>query len=132
MKPDYVATKSAWSAVKARYILLFFLIIPPIIMIFKIIAATKYRLEFYDNKVVEHKGWLSTSSKTITFNGVLSANTSKSFWGTLFDYGTVTIDAVGKWDVATTFIKYPEKLEAYLQTRIINVNASATHIHMGL
>ena len=132
MKPNYTAQKSAWSAVKARYILLCFLIVPLIIMIFKIIDATKYRLEFYDNKVVEHSGWLSTKTRTMTFNGVLSADTNKTFWGTLFNYGTVSVDAVGKWDVATNFIKNPEGLESYLQTRIANVDVANTHIHMGI
>lgn len=132
MKPNYVARKSAWSAVKAWHILLFFLVIPLVVMIFRIIAVTKYRLEFYDDKIIEHSGWLSTKDKTMVFNGVTSASLSKTVWGNLFDYGTVVVDAVGKWDIATDFIKNPEGLEAYLQGRIVKINMENQHIHMGM
>ena len=133
MKPNYTAEKSAWGAVKAWHILLFFLIIPIIVMIFRIIAIKKYRLEFYDDKIVIKSGWLNTKSKIMTFMGVTSTTVEKSVWGSLFNYGTVVVDAVGKWDVsATTYIKNPEKLEEYLQTRIVHAKAATQHIHMGM
>ena len=134
MKAEFVARTSAWAGVKIGYILLFFLIVPIVIMIFKIMAAKEYRLEFYQNKVIEHKGWLSTSTRTITFNGILSTDLKQSFWGTIWDYGTVIVDAVGKWDVETTHIKYPEKLEAYLQTRVVSMNVQdmQMYTHMTL
>ena len=79
MKPNYTARKSSWAAVKAWHILLFFLVVPIIVMICEIIAVRKYRLEFYDDKIIEHKGWLSTKNRTMTFNGVTSTSIEKSF-----------------------------------------------------
>ena len=133
MKPNYVAQKSSWGAVKAWHILLFFLVFPLIVMIFQIIAIRKYRLEFYDDKIIIKSGWLNTKSKVMTFMGVTSTSVEKSVWGSMFHYGTVVVDAVGKWDVsATTYIKNPEALEEYLQTRIVQINTNNQHIHMGM
>jgi len=133
MKPNYVAQKSSWGAVKAWHILLFFLIIPIVVMIFEIIAIRKYRLEFYDDKIVIKSGWLNTRTQSMVFMGVTSTSITKSLWGSIFNYGTVNVDAIGKWDVAsTTYIKDPEKLDEYLQTRIMQKGAINPNIHMGI
>ena len=128
MKPNYIAHKSAWSAwsptATLLFVLLFWTIVPIFVQIFRTISAKKYYIEFYDDKIVEHKGWLNTSAKTMTFNGVTSVSISKSLWGTMFGYGDVVVDAVGYWDVSTDYIKEPEKMAAYLQTRIVKINVN--------
>ena len=135
MKPNYVANKSAWAAWSPLSVLitvlLFWTIIPIIVQVFRTISAKHYCLEFYDDKIVVKSGWLSTSTKTMTFNGVTSTSVKKSIWGSLFDYGEVEVDAVGVWDVSTSYIKYPEKLQAYLQTRIVKVQAQP-YVHVGI
>ena len=125
MKPNYVATKSAWSCVSFLWILACVLVIPLIVMIFRIIAAKKFRLEFYDDKIIIKTGWLNTKKKQMAFMGVTSVETEQSLWGKLFGYGTVLVDCVGKWDVSNTeYIQKPEKLEEYLQTRIVTAQQS--------
>lgn len=121
MKPQYVANKSAWAGVSVLCILFFFLVIPVIVMICRIIAIKKYALEFYEDKIVIKSGWLNTKKKQMVFMGVTAVSTEQSLWGKIFGYGNVLVDCVGKWDVSTTqYIKNPEKLEEYLQTRIVS------------
>ena len=133
MKPNYVAKKSAWSAVSFLWILSCVLIVPIFIVACRIIAVKKFCIEFYDDKIVIKSGWLNTKKKQMTFMGVTAVSVEKSVWGHLFGYGNVIIDCVGKWDVNfTTYIKNPEKLEEYLQSRIVNAAHAAnnTFVHM--
>ena len=90
------------------------------ILIFRVIAIKQFRLEFYDDKIVIKSGLLNTKKKQMAFMGVTGVEVEQSLWGKLFGYGSVIVDCVGKWDVSfTTYIKEPEKLEAYLQSRIV-------------
>ena len=121
MKPNYVAQKSAWSCVSFLWILSCILIVPIFIIIFRIIAVKKFRLEFYNDKIVIKSGWLNTKKKQMAFMGVTTVEIEQSLWGKMFGYGNVVVDCVGKWDVNfTSYIKYPEKLEKYLQTCIVS------------
>ena len=131
MNPQFVARKSAWAAVSFLWILSCILIIPAIVLIFRIIAVKHYQIEFYADKIIVKSGWLNKRKKQMIFKGIVSTSTEQSLWGQICNYGNIIVDAVGQWDVSTTGIKNPEKLEAYLQTRIANINTS-THIHMGI
>ena len=130
MKPEYVARKSAWEAVSFLWILACFLIIPIIPLVFRIIALKHYEIEFYQDKIVIKSGWLNTKKRQMVFMGVTSTTVEQSLWGQLFNYGNVIVDCVGKWDVnSTNYIKDPQKLEAYLQTRIVkaqNISVAPT------
>ncbi len=127
MKPEYVARKSACEALSFLWILSCILIIPAVILAFRIVAVKKFRMEFYQDKIIIHRGWLNQSQKTMVFMGVTSADLEKTLLGSIFNYGTVRVDCVGKWDVnSTTYIKDPEQLQAYLQSRIVKVNPTVT------
>ena len=127
MLPEYVARKSACAALSFLWILSCILIIPAIILAFRIVAVKKYRIEFYKDKIIIHSGWLNVKQRTMVFMGVTSADLEKSLFSSIFNYGTVRVDCVGKWDVnSTTYIKDPEKLQAYLQKRIVKATPVAT------
>lgn len=133
MKPNYVAKKSAWSAVSFLWILSCVLIIPIFIIACRIITVKKFSLEFYDDKIVIKSGWLNTKKKQMAFMGVTAVEVEKTLWGNLFGYGTVMVDCVGKWDVNfTTYIKNPEKLERYLQSRIVNVTRAVNNMFVPM
>lgn len=128
MRPNYVARKTAWCAVKPMRVIFFWLIIPLIIMIVDIIAKKKEVIEFYDDKIVTKKGILSRSETTSAFVGVLSVSVNQSLLGRIFDYGNVKVDAVGRWDIATDGIKNPGGLKKYLEgKRADNLTASFAH-----
>lgn len=131
MKPDYVAKKSAWEVWSFGRVLLCFLILPIIVQIFRTITVKKYRVEFYHDKIVVKSGWLNTKTRQMVFMGVTAVSINQTLWGKLFGYGDVVVDCVGKWDVdTTTYIKDPDKLEAYLQTRIVQAPVATPVVHM--
>ena len=118
MKPNYVAKKSATSVLSFWLIVFFWLVIPLIIQIARILSAKCYSIEFYDNKIVVKSGILSKQEKQSVFGGVYSVSISQSFAGRIFNYGNIKVDCPGKWDIDTTGIKDPESLKIYLENYI--------------
>ena len=120
VKPNYVRKKSAWSVVRPWHILLFFLVIPPIIMIIKIINIKDESISFYNNKVVQRYGIFSKNEKTTIMTPVLSVTVKQTFWGRICNYGTIYIDVVGKWDIQMRGIKRPWQAKEYLERYAAN------------
>ena len=130
MQPNFVAKKSVMSEISFLRILACILIIPIFILVFRIIAVKKFRIEFYDDKIVTYKGLINTSKKQCVFMGVTASSISQGMFGHIFNYGDVTVDCVGKWDVDTTYIKNPAELDAYLQTKIVHTADTNQIVHM--
>ena len=130
MKPNYVATKSVFSQLSFWKILSCILIIPIFILIFKIIAIKQYRIEFYDDKIIIYSGLINKSKKQSVFMGVTSSSVNQTLFGRIFNYGDVEVDCVGKWDVDTTYIKNPNELDEYLQTKIIQAPVANQFVHI--
>lgn len=125
MSPNYVAKKSACAALSFWGIVSCILIIPIFVLVFKLLVVKKYRIEFYDDKIITYKGLINIQKKQTVFMGVTATSINQTLCGRLFDYGDVVVDCVGKWNIDTTYIKNPTSLEAYLQTKIIkNVNTN--------
>lgn len=120
VKPNYVMKRSAWSVIRPWHLLLFFLIVPLIIMIIKIINVKDDTISFYNNKVVQRSGVFSKYEKTNVLTRVLSVTVKQTFWGRLFNYGTVYVDVVGKWDINMSGVKNPMEAKAYLEKFVAN------------
>ena len=118
MKPNYVAKKSAIPALSVWLIVFFWLVIPLIVQIVRIVSAKCYSIEFYDNKIVVKSGVLNKKEKQSVFGGVYSVSVSQSLVGRIFDYGNIEVDCPGKWDVNTNGILDPLKLKEYLEKYI--------------
>ena len=119
VKPNYVATKSAWKAITFWRVVFFWLIIPLIIMIVKIIVLKHERFEFYEDKIIVKSGVLNKKERKTSFIGINSVSIEQSLAGRIFNYGDLRVDAVGKWDVNTLGVKQPKKVMAYLETKIV-------------
>lgn len=130
MKPNYVAKKSIAAVLSFWSVVLCILVIPLIVLIFRIIAVKKQRIEFYDDKVITYRGLINTSKKQTAFMGVTSTVVNQSLFGHIFNYGNVEIDCVGVWDIDTKYVKNPQELEQYLQTKIIKSSQATQHIHV--
>lgn len=115
MSPNYTAKKSIVSVLSVWLILFFWLIIPLIVQISRILKAKCYTAEFYDNKIVVKSGVLNRSENQSVFAGVYSVSISKSLFGRIFGYGNVRVDCPGRWDVNTDGVKDPEGLKRYLE-----------------
>ena len=129
VKPNYVAKKSAWSAIRWWHILLFFLVLPLIIMICRIITEKCKRIEFYDKKIIQKSGVFEIDRKTAVFTAVLSVWVEQSLWGRIFNYGNVKVEMVGPWDFDLSGVKRPKRLQRYLETRIANIRGMHQLMH---
>lgn len=130
MEPNYVATKSTASQITFLRVLACILIIPIFILVYRCLKAKSYKIEFYDDKVIAYNGIISKSKKQSVFMGVAATSVSQSIKGRMFNYGNVSVDCVGKWDIDTTDIKDPYGLEQYLQTKIMKTNTSTQIVHV--
>ena len=126
---EFEVKKSAWSVVTFWWIIACILVIPAIILVFKIIAAKKERIIFYADKIVVKKGWLNTSEKSFAFAGVFSVNISQTLIGKIFNYGALEVDFVGKNDINTNFVTDPKKLKEYLETKIVKKQNIHTYMN---
>jgi uncharacterized membrane protein YdbT with pleckstrin-like domain len=95
-------------------------IIPLIIMIVKIINIKDESISFYNNKVVHRSGIFSKHEKTTILTRVLSVTVRQTFWGRIFNYGTIYVDMMGKWDISMRGIKNPKGAKAYLEKFVAN------------
>ncbi|MBR5120622.1 MAG: PH domain-containing protein [Clostridia bacterium] len=120
VKPNYVIKKSAWSVIKWWHIVFGIFIIPLIIMIVKIINIKDESISFYNNKVVHKSGIFSKHEKTTILTRVLSVTVRQTFWGRIFNYGTIYVDMMGKWDISMRGIKNPMGAKAYLEKFVAN------------
>lgn len=99
------------------------LIINAIVIACAVIYARNYELRFYGNKVVEKYGIFSTHEKSSVLTPILGVSISQSFWGKIFNYGSIDIDVVGKkWDITTTHIKAPYEFKEFLEKFIDNTD----------
>ena len=128
MKPNYVAKKSVTPVLSFWLIVFFWLVIPLIIQIARILSAKCYSIEFYDNKIVVKSGVLNKKERQSVFGGVYSVSVSQSFMGRIFNYGSIQVDCPGRWDIDTVGIKDPSALKKYLEN-YITANGMTNIIH---
>ena len=122
--PNYIARKSVVPVLSPLCILFFWLVIPLIIQIVRIIGAKKEVIEFYDDRVIRKSGILNKRETQSVFMGVYAVSIYRSLAGRMFGYGDLILDVPGKWDIATTGIKNPEGLKSYLETKITARNTT--------
>lgn len=119
-RPHIVARKSILPAFKLWRVLLFWLIVPLVMIIVDVIKLRSQYVEFYDSFVIKKRGVFNKTEERCMFPKVLSCNVYRSFWGRVFNYGDIQIDAIGKWDVDLTGIKRPLFVRKYLENHFIS------------
>ncbi len=118
-QPNYVAKHSAWEAVTFWRVVLFFLIIPLIVMIVDIFVKKNDVIEFYDDHIIHRKGILSKTENRSVFTGVFNVSISQSLWQRICGFGDLSVDAPGKWDINTKGIANPNGLKNYLESKFV-------------
>ena len=119
-RPHIIARKSLLPAFKFWRILFFWLIIPLIMIIVDVIKLKHEYVEFYSAHVIKKKGVFNKTEEKCMFPKILSCNVSRTFWGRVFNYGDIEIDAIGKWDVDLKNIKRPLYIRKYLENHFIS------------
>lgn len=119
MEPDYVAKKSILGECGGKIficILFCWLIVPIFLMIYMIIEVKKFRIEFYKDKVIMHRGFLHTEEQQSILTTIVGVRINRSIAGNIFNYGDVVVDMVGRWDIDTRAIKDPVALKNHLKS----------------
>lgn len=119
MEPDYVAKKSILGECGGKiFICILFcgLIVPIFLMIYMIIEVKKFRIEFYKDKVIMHRGFLHTEERQSILTTIVGVRINRSIAGNIFNYGDVVVDMVGRWDIDTRAIKDPVALKNHLKS----------------
>lgn len=119
MQPNYVAEKSVAGECGGKIflcVLLCWLIVPIIIMICLIVRTKKFRLEFYDTRVIMRRGVFNTEEQQSLLTTIVGVRINQTMGGQIFNYGDVIVDMVGRWDVDTHAIKEPNGLKKYLES----------------
>ena len=125
---ELVVKKSAWAEVSFLIILACIFIIPLLVWIFRISASKHEVITFYEDKVVYEKGWLNKTKKNFAFTGVFNVNIKQTLGGRIFNYGHLSIDFVGKTDINTKYIKNPNQVVEYLETKLVKKEQVQTHM----
>ena len=119
MQPNYVAKKSVAGECGGKIflcVLLCWLIVPIIIMICLIVKTKKFRLEFYDTRVIMRRGVFNTEEQQSLLTTIVGVRINQTMGEQIFNYGDVIVDMVGRWDVDTHAIKEPNGLKKYLES----------------
>ena len=120
MEPIFVAKKSAWGGVTPLCVLFFWLIVPLIVMICRIVVLKHQVTEFYDSYVIVKSGVLSKNERKTIFPSILSVSVQQTLWGRICGYGDLKVDVIGKWDVSLDCICNPVGLKKVLEDKITN------------
>ena len=119
-RPHIVARKSILPAFKFWRLLTFWLIVPLIMIIVDVIKLRSQYVEFYDSFVIKKRGVFNKTEERCMFPKVMSCHVYRSFWGRVFNYGDIKVDAIGKWDVDLIGIKRPLFVRKYLENHFIS------------
>ena len=95
-------------------------LVPVVFVVVDVIILRSRYVEFYDSFVVKKSGVFNKTDEKCMFPKILSCNVHRSFWGRIFNYGNIQIDAIGKWDVDLTYIKRPLYVRKYLENHFIS------------
>ena len=123
MQANYVAKKTAWSAVTFFRVAFFWLIVPLIIMVVDIFVKKSTTIEFYDGYIIQKSGVLSKKEKRSVFPKVAAVSINQSLFGRMFNYGDVNVDVIGQWDVNLSGIAKPHELKKYLEDKMVDANS---------
>ena len=94
--------------------------IPLMAIIVRVIILKNTYVEFYDTYVIKRRGVFNKTEEKCMFPKVLSCNVYRSFWGRVFNFGNIKIDAIGPWDVDLNNIKRPMYIRKYLENHFIS------------
>lgn len=86
MEPDYVAKKSILGECGGKIficILFCWLIVPIFLMIYMIIEAKKFRIEFYKDKVIMYRGFLHTEEQQSILTTIVGVRINRSIAGNI-------------------------------------------------
>ena len=79
-------------------------------------------IEFYEKKYVVKSGVVNKHENEALLTNMVSVSVSQGLGGSLFNYGTVKIDVVGKHDIRLAGVKKPHELKKYIESIMDKTN----------
>ena len=116
--------KSVWAEMTFLKVLFFWLIIPVIVAI---VCAKHYRVKIMDKTITVNQGVFSKSNAEYAVAGITQITVTKSFWGGICNYGTVSISLAGNKRVTLEGIIKPYDVKAFIENKLMQT-ADATHM----
>ncbi|MGM9971254.1 MAG: PH domain-containing protein [Anaeroplasmataceae bacterium] len=119
-----VITKSFGIGTIAALILMVIFIL---VLLFEGLSRRACVVEFYKDRYVIKSGLLNKKESTMRLNKVLAVNVDITFFGSIFKYGNVHLDVVGKNDAVLGGVKNPRELKNFLENTMANTNYDNVH-----
>ena len=116
--------RSTWAEMTLLKVLFFWLIIPIVVAA---VVAKHYVVNITDKKIIVKSGVFNTSDSEYALAGVTQINVSKSFWGGICNYGTVTISLAGNKSVTLDGICNANGVKKFIENQL-HKTANATHM----
>ena len=113
-----VSEKAATASRILLLVLLCWTIVYPIYFIYKVIEAYNTRYMFYADRFVMKRGIIQKDTKTQILTQIISVNVDTTPAGSIFGYGNVFINLVGKSNISLNNIKNPRELCEYLESKL--------------
>ena len=102
--------------------ILFWCIVPLIILIYIYAKNKTYHYYIYTNKVVYEGGLFSKTNRTQTLTKVLSVTKNQSLKGSIFNYADIHVNLIGKENLYLNDVKYPDDICVAFEKLIVNPN----------
>ena len=116
--------KSAWAEMTLLKVLFCWLILPVIVAI---VVARHYNVHVGQMSISVKEGVFSISNHEYAVAGITEINVYQSFFGRIFNYGTVKISLAGNKYVGLEGILAPNEIKAFIESQL-NKTADATHM----
>ncbi len=98
------------------FIGLVIMVIAGLFALFIGIAMRSNTIEFYEKKYIIKSGIINKHEDEALLTNLISVSVNQGLGGSLFHYGTVRINVVGKQDIKLIGVKHPHELKKYIQS----------------
>ena len=116
--------RSAWAEMTFLKVVFCWLIIPVVVAI---VVAKHYNVHIGQKSISVRDGVFSVSNHEYAVAGITEINVYQSFFGRIFNYGTINIALAGDKYVCLEGIMSPNEIKIFIESQL-KKTADATHM----
>ena len=116
--------RSVWAELTFFRIILCWLIIPIVVAV---VVAINYRVSITEKSINVKSGVFSVSKHEYAVAGITEINIYQSFFGRIFNYGTLNISLAGNKNVSLREIIAPNNVKEFIEAKL---EKTADSLHM--
>lgn len=91
------------------------MLIAGLVALIEAVAMRSNTIEFYEKKYIIKSGVLNKHESEALLTNLVSVSVSQTLGGSMFNYGNVSINVIGKHDIRLTGVKNPHDLKHYIE-----------------